>query len=225
MEQLSNKNAGLIHWVARRYLRLCAMDRAAEYEDLVQAGHIGLWKAAETYQRDAGKSWSVWAGWYIAREMRRALSSALRPVCVSLDAPIGDEDGDTLHDLKADESIPDSDEALLRAEVCRAVREAVERLPEDMGASVRAHRLEGVPCAALAEAAGVSADSIRKDIQKGLRLLRRDKELRALALDEQTNFYSHKSARQFQSDWTSTVEAAVLWREAKGGGSTLRRNR
>ena len=217
MESLSRENAGLIRLIARRYRRLCELDRAADLEDLIQAGHIGLWKAAETFDPNGGKTWTTWAGFYIRREMRALLgvASARRRAdlgAVSTSTPFySDEpDGETIGDMLADESLPDADEQLLRDEVRDTVRAAVERLPGRVRTSVRESKLHGVTYAALAAEEGVSLNAIRQDVVKGLRALRRDKTL--IRLNMETRYYMHKGVNAYNRDWTSVTEGAALWR-------------
>lgn len=226
MEKLSRENSGLIYTVARRFLRLCALDRAADLEDLMQAGHIGLWKAAETFDPTSGKSWAGWAAWHISVEMqaltgvrttrRRADLSA-----ASLNAPLvsGEADGDTLGDMIADESLPDALEGLLRAEARQEMRAAVHRLPDLERAVITGHSLRGISLEALGETLGRPAEDLQRAMWRGIYALRRDKALRAYMLDLETRFYAHKGVTAYNRDWTSTTEAAALWRIEHGEGT------
>ena len=217
MEQLSRQNSGLIYRIARRYAHFCQLDRAADLEDLMQAGHIGLWKAAETFSPASGKTWAGWAAWYIAGEMRALLGIAsarhrANLGAVSLNTPLDDEDGDTIGDLIADASTPDICETLTQAEARENVRAAVDRLPDRERAVIDGHKLEGVPLEDVARLLGCDLEEARRALQKGMNALRRDKALRAYWLDLETRFYAHKGVTAFNRDWTSTTEGAALWR-------------
>ena len=57
-------------------------------------------------------------------------------------------------------------------------------------------------------------EAIRRDNIKGLRMLGRDRAL--MALESGTRYYARKGVKAFQSDWTSTTEAAAIWRVEHG---------
>ena len=219
LETLSCQNAGLIRNIARRYLRLCELDRAADLEDLIQAGHIGVWKAAETFDPNGGKTWTGWAGWHIQREMRALLgvASARRRAdlgAVSLNAPLSgdDSDGDTIGDMLADKSLPDVFETMQQEQTCEAVRAAVARLEEPERAVIEGHELRELNYDALASETGEAAEVLKKTWRRGMNHLRRDMVLRNWWIDLQTDFYRHKGVRAFNADWTSVTEGAALWR-------------
>lgn len=79
---------------------------------------------------------------------------------------------------------------------------------------VRRSRLGGETLGQVAQDMGVTFQRAAQIRGKAEKALRRDKYLRALAdIDERTRYYAHKGASAFQSDHTSVVEAAVIWRE------------
>ena len=65
-ESVVEQNMGLVHTCAHRY-----KGRGVEYEDLVQAGCIGLIKAADLFDYDRGVRFSTYAVCLILGEMRR----------------------------------------------------------------------------------------------------------------------------------------------------------
>ena len=220
-DELYRQNVRLIRKIANRFRRACERDNAVDVDDLMQAGFIGLVRADKTYDATAGKSWVSWAAWYITNAikaelgMRRAVKA--RTWVTSLDAPLDADDSEsiTLADTLADDSLPEVDENLMRQEILQTIRDAVEGLKSDQQRQViRLTLLEGKRLSEAAEALHVStsrASQIRKD---GMRALRTDCALRSLAdLDERTRFMAYKGVEAFNRDWTSTVEAAVLWRE------------
>ncbi|MBR3505330.1 MAG: sigma-70 family RNA polymerase sigma factor [Clostridia bacterium] len=222
LEALSKANHGLICLIARRYLRLCELNRAADLEDLIQAGHIGVWKAAETFDPNGGKTWAGWAGWHIQREIRALLgvASARRRAdlgAVSLNAPLSgdDPDGDTIGDMIADESLPDACEAMQREQTRETVRAAVARLEGPERAVIEWHELHGLSYGALAAETGEAAEALKRAGRRGMNHLRQDMALRAYWLDLQTNFYARKGVRAFNTSWSSVVEDAALRRIGK----------
>lgn len=65
-EKVVEENMGLVHTCAHRY-----KGRGIEYDDLVQAGCIGLIKAADLFDYDRGVRFSTYAVCLILGEMRR----------------------------------------------------------------------------------------------------------------------------------------------------------
>lgn len=65
-EEVVQQNMGLVHSCAHRL-----KGRGIEYEDLVQAGCIGLMKAADAFDRERGVLFSTYAVPVILGEMRR----------------------------------------------------------------------------------------------------------------------------------------------------------
>ena len=221
-EEIYAQNQGLLHMMARRYARMCELDRAVSEEDLIQAGAIGLIRAAQTYDEGGGKSWVAWAVWHIKREIESILGlragrfTRADTGADSLDRPLdpGDIDSATLGDALADEDAADPDEALLLEELRQGVREAVSRLrDEGERQAVRLCRLEGHSYREAAADMGVSAQRAYRLCDRACVNLARDRRLRELAdIDERTRFYAHKGVAAFNRDWTSVTEGAALWR-------------
>lgn len=218
-ETLFMDNKGLIWRIARRYEYFCRQSGAVDLDDLLQVGFLGLVQAHATYDAAAGKSWASWAWWYVDNAMRDALGlrtcngrAALETI--SMDAPLDDEEGATLGDMQADPTLPDPDESLLRQEMQATVRAAVDALPEGSRAAITLTVMQSMTRAEAAQALHISPDQLRRDIDKAMRCLRLDRQLRALALlEDGTPYWACKGIRAFERDWTSTVEAAVLWRD------------
>ena len=218
--ELYERNTGLLFTLARRYR---GIDNAVDTDDLIQAGFLGLLAAVDAWEPEKG-AWSTIAHWNVQRAMRQAvgINSTRRRAhlgAVPLDEPIpGSEDGDTTRaDLLADESLPEADEDLLRAEIVATVRGAVDAIPDARQAvAVRLRHLEGRTGQQVGDMLGCSRERVRQLERDGFKALRRDKRLRALMrayhLDEGTRFYAHKGVTAFNSDWTSVTEGAVLWR-------------
>ena len=210
-EQLYADNHRLIRRIAHRYGYACSRNAAVDADDLLQSGFIGLVQAQATFDPNAGKSWAGWAGWYIENAMRDALGlRAKRIETVSLDAPASDDpEGVSLGDLQPDTATADPLETLLQDERTQAVRAAVDALPEGPRAAVTLTKLQCLQRDQAAAALGIAPDQLRRDLQKGMRLLQKNRRL----LDLETDFYAHKGIRAFRIDHTSTVEAAVIRRE------------
>lgn len=221
--ELYERNIGLLHMIARRYLGACARDRAVDIDDLMQAGFLGLLSATDAWEPDRG-AWSTCATFHIRRAMASAVGLVgtrvrLHLGAMSLDAPIpgGDGEGASPLDMLAAGGLPDLDEDLLRGEIVRTVRAAVDAIPNAGQAEViRLRGIDAMTLTATGRRMGCSPDRVRTFERQGLNALRRDKDLRQLMkayyLDQDTRFYAHKGVTDFMSDWTSTTEAAALWR-------------
>ena len=69
-DDLICQNIGLVHSCARRFI-----GRGIEYDDLFQAGCMGLVKAADGFEEERGLRFSTYAVPMIAGEIRRFLRS------------------------------------------------------------------------------------------------------------------------------------------------------
>ena len=223
-EELYRDNVRLLQYLAGKYAPACALNRAVDVDDLVQAGFFGLIRAKETFDESRGKTWAGWAAWHVKREFEKALGmregrfASADAGAVPLDQPLfnkGEEQETTRGDLLKDESLPEADEGLLRGEIVRTVRARVDALEDEWGREiVRRSRLGGETLGHVAQDMGITFQRAAQIRGKAEKALRKDRYLRALTdIDERTRYHAHKGASAFQSDHTSVVEAAVIWRE------------
>ena len=210
-EQLFEANRGLVWILARRYAERCTA--SVDVEDLFQAGFFGLVRASETFEEGRG-AWSTWAAYYIRNAMRDALGRhRSEPEIMSLDAPIDGTDDITLGDAIADTSAPLPEVEAVLSDRQRQVRAAVDALNRDEIRYVISRKyFDGKTYGEIAGEMGVSTDRVAQLAAQGRKKLSKDRHLKAY-LDEYTPFYRHKGVAAFNRDWTSTTEAAVLWRE------------
>lgn len=215
-DQLYRDNVGLIRMWRNRYAPMC--NATCDRDDLMQAGFLGLVRAAATWEPDRG-SWSAWASFYIRNAMKHALGLRSKHVpTVSLDAPLfGDEGASTLMELIADENAPSVPEAAEHAAIRAAVREAVAAIGDDRSrGAVECIYLRGMSRSATSDRLGIPASNLGNLLHKGLAALAKDRKLRAAILDDETLFCTYKGVKAFMRDLTSTTEAAVIWRENYG---------
>ena len=137
---------GLVIYMANKYLPLC--DAATDFDDLVQAGRLGIMRAMATYEPGKG-AFSTWAVFHIKYEFRQLLPR-MRPI--SLDAEVG-EDGVPLVDLLPGKG-EGPDKRMERQAVQETVRERVGMLPQAQRQAVILHDLEGRSMQETAEACG-----------------------------------------------------------------------
>ena len=163
--------------IVRRYTPTSSVD----VDDLLQCAFLGVRAAA--FAHDGRHAFLSLIAWAIRRECRHALSLDRRrePDCVSYDAPMGDdpEDGSFL-DGYADESLPESSEALELEELRRDVQEAVSALPDRQQGIIRQHYFGGLTLEEIAKDQGVTRERIRQIEEKGFERLRKDRILRTI---------------------------------------------
>lgn len=222
MEELARQNRGLIYQIALGYRWACDLDRATDLEDLMQAGTLGVWAAAQSFDPDGGKSWASYAAWFIKREMRALLgiASTRRRAdlgAVSLSAPVsgGDPDGPAIEETIADETLPEIDAGALAWDERRQVREAVDRLKDDrQRRAIMARFFAGQSQAEIGAAMGITAQRVSEIIRAGFRTLRQDRRLREIAeIEARTPYYVKIGIRRFNTTMTNAPEYAALWRE------------
>lgn len=210
-ERLCRYLAGRARWIAE-------LDPAIGLDDLTQTAFIGLVRAAETYNADAGKSWAGWAAWHVKHELRKLLgwSNPNSPPpatvgAVSLDAPIGDDEGATRLDTLSDDSTPDAMDGVYAGELRAALTEAVQRLEiEHAGEVLRCRYRDGLTVAETAEQTGMSAGEVKSIQDRSLRRLLYDRKLkRAVTVWDALPTYSVGVAAFKQ--YGSQTERAAQW--------------
>jgi len=158
LEALIRRHEGLVHVVLRRQAR-----GGVGYEELLQAGRIGLWQAVLHFDPHRGVAFSTYAGVAIERWIWRAVACANRPQGWAL--PPEPPDPRQM-----------AEENLWQAEVHSALAEAVSRLPKRLRqVIVAAYGLDGEPprtLIAIGQRFGVSREMARIWRNDALLLLR-----------------------------------------------------
>lgn len=226
-EQVILDNRGLVAWAAKRYAGALAKDSAVEYEDLLQAGFMGVLRASETYSKQTTVSWAKWALMYIRREIHRLIGwrdgrfVKAHTGALSLDAPLGDETEElTGLDLLPDDGPPVDARVMVEADE-KVIRDCVASLKDDrQRAVVERWKLGTESQAQVAKTLGVSSQAVSQLWKKARLALKRDQRLQALVyVDDMTPYYCRVTVSQFNTTNTSAVERAVLVRMRLGGDS------
>lgn len=212
------QDLGLVIFIAKKYLPYC--DRASDFDDLLQAGHLGMLCAKATYQPDKG-SWATWAVFHMQNEMRAAIGfrgAKIRPErgAVSIDAPIT-EDGFTLLDTLEAGPV-DLQEGIDREQFCQIVRKRVNALKNEQRLAVALVDLGGLTYTAAAEVSGSTLTKIRTAQQRAYGALHRDPMMRDLAEAYVLwrRSYEYCGLQAFRHGWISrTEEEAFLLLESK----------
>lgn len=208
--------AKLAGYWSMRYSWAVRLRNDLDIEDLRQAAYLGILRANREYKKDMGGFVTV-AGFYARNEIRELLgirAGKLPPVMESLDERLNDETEETRLDLLEDESIPESDAALLEEERRQAVRDAVNRLREDQRAVISSRFFEGLTYRETAEKMAIPEDKAVRLYNSAKMNLRRDHFLKVLAeVDKRTPFFLQVNPNRFNSTFTSAVEEIVFIRE------------
>jgi RNA polymerase primary sigma factor len=137
-QKMVRHNLGLVVAVARKQ-RLGAV----RLEDVIQEGNIGLMRAVDKFDPAMGTRFSTYAGWWIRAFVGRYLKearSSVRPKAgtvalpdLSLDAPVGDEEGSPSHLDQTEDVRPGPEDVLLSSRHDRRVRESLSRIRDRVG--------------------------------------------------------------------------------------------
>lgn len=211
--------AAFSQWVYKlvnQYRGIVSQRPDIDMEDLEQAGKLAILQAQKTYQAEKC-SFLTWSGYYIKTAIHNALSlrkvsSSPETGLLSLDASIQGADGITLASMIPDDH-PTREEELIeqaeREEVAEAVRDAVGRLKANrIREAVQRIWLDGQDKKTAAEQMGITIGSLRMYDKTGRDALRLDKRLQKLVYPS-----FNVGLTKYRSTLTSSVEAAVLWRE------------
>ncbi len=158
IEQALHRHEGLIHAVIRR-----EGSGSLTYEEALQAGRIGLWRAILNYDPARGTAFSTYAWVAIRRHIHRAATQAVGdPRCQLLPCPPC--------------RTPDLDERLEQALIHEVLFTLLSQLPHRLGLVIVArYGLDGHPPRALRQLGsqlGLSHERIRQLEQEALAWLR-----------------------------------------------------
>lgn len=231
-EELIRQYEPLLWKLSGRYGRILEKLPDVDRDDLMQAGRMVIFRCQSEYDPTQASFLS-----FIYDRCRAAMRNvigfrqdgSLPPLPTSLDKPIpGSEDEFTMLDTIPDphpgpeEVVTDAEE---RAEISKAVRDAVERLEnERQREAVRRIWLDEQPRTAAAEAMGITTNQLNTLDCSARRKLRQDSRLGYYYMP-----FFKVGPKAFQNTWTSAVEKSVLWlesfreKEAQASGDSFRK--
>jgi RNA polymerase sigma factor (sigma-70 family) len=171
--ELVSFNVRLAVSIAKRF-----QDRGLPLADLVQAGLVGVDRAARKFDPERGYKFSTYATWWVRKEIQRAIDANGKraPATVSLDYVHGIDGDESLVSRVADPHAPDPAEAL--PEDARELRRVLGELTElqrdvvelrfgfrgdSLSISEVAERLK-VPASAVTQAQRQALDHLRSQL-------------------------------------------------------------
>lgn len=190
-----------------------------EVEDLYQSGYLALVAAVDTYDPTAGRSFISWLALALKTAFAEAGSyrsskQARDPLhrAGSVDMPVSEDNDTAIVDLIADpdaaQGFQDAEDRVYREQLRGALEKALDELPARQGDTLRRRFYQSQSLREIAAAEGVYPEAVRQWQEKGLRALRRRRELQQF-VETRTPYYGHWGARTGER----TTEMIVLKRE------------
>jgi len=196
-----------------------------EFEDLYNSGFLALVNAANGYDFNAGRSFISYRALHLRNVFNEAAGTRgykrkMDPLhkAISLYAHVaGDEENITIEDTIADlqDHYTEAEERIYTEQLRFALEKAINELPLQQQAVLRAYFFEGEDFEAIGNDVGMSASCTRRISQNALQRLRCksiSNELQTY-LEDRTDYYEKVGVKEFQHTGTSAVEKLVLRRE------------
>lgn len=160
--------------------------------DIKQAAYEGFLTAIKAYNPQKGYKFNTYLPYSVKRVVRNLIGSTNRSekdllnIAESLDCPISEDNNAELSEIIPDEaaSVPFDD--IERTDVCRVVREEVEKLPKQEWQAIKSIYFDNMTQKETGAVMGVSSERVRHCKIRGLRALRMSRVIRELYNDSIT---------------------------------------
>ena len=223
LERLWEAVRGLAAWKAKQMLTVLEGKRGVTLDDFMQEGFLALVDAVQTFDPASGAKFSTWFLIHLKKQFWELLGlrtekQSKDPINTdfSLDAPIGDEDGDIWIEIIADphgqDAMIDAENLLWQEQLRATVSMVTQDLPEDQQEILYRRFWLGQT---YAEAGDGDAGIARNAESKALRRLRRPDKSKHLRPIVDFNFYAGTGLGSFRSSGLSVQERYLMWREAR----------
>jgi RNA polymerase primary sigma factor len=137
-EELVRRHLPLVVGIARKQIR-----GALRLDELVQEGNLGLLRAVEKFDPNAGTRFATYAVWWIrayvwkylkqARSSVRPKSGTVATSDLSLDSPIGDDDADSSYLDRVEDDGPGTEDRYASAESASQLRGSLAKVRGRIG--------------------------------------------------------------------------------------------
>lgn len=144
LEYIINTYKNIVRLRARKFFLI-----GGDYEDLIQEGTIGLFKAIRDYNPAKNTSFTTFAELCIRRQLYTAIKSANRKKhlllndSLSLDFPVEENDNKNLSDIYADQSIMSPDEIMESEEKLNEINKIIDTMLSPLEKTVIEMYLDG----------------------------------------------------------------------------------
>lgn len=199
MAKAGNEDALLVLWernwpfyrfiMNRGHYRYMAKEnRAVDEEDLKQAAFLGVFRGVGYYDPVKGLGWLTVAKYFVQNECMKLLGFSGRPrkehyQSVSLSAPIynsSESESRTVGDMLVDVTLPELTDRIEEQDAKKAIRAALEKLPQKEAAVVRECILTGHSIENAAKTCQLSVHQVRKYTESAIMRLGKNKDLQFL---------------------------------------------
>lgn len=209
----------LVCKVANRYKPFLAQEGYCGFDDLVQAGRIGLLTAQKRYVPSDMK-FQNFAWNFINAEIKKAIGYTdcltKAPVLpVYADQPLTAETEDTILDFIPDESNETSDEIIDRMDRAEAVHEAVDKLCDSQKEIIDLHFFQNKEIPEIAQITGMDNRKVSTTQHTAILKLQNDKKLMHRIMNGRDPYSVHVGVGQYNTTWTSATELGVIIRERR----------
>lgn len=197
----------LLYKILRSKTKSLPLPNYINQEDLEQEMYFALCKAAQAYDDTKPYSFNTYLNYSVMNVLREILPD-MRIRETSYNQTATDSEGNETEfiDLMADEYAAERFENVELTDLQRQVRQAVAELPDNERQAITLHELRGITYAQIAEKSGLSTEMVRERSRKGLRILRRNKEL--------FNLYG-EFERHYSKDEINYIKAQSLWQHSE----------
>lgn len=223
IESLWNNVERLIRMLAKKFIILHNRQHD-DVEDYVQSGYLAMIKAINSYDPGEGVLFTTHLSSYLRNEFNEVaqIRSVYRGafkisnVAVSIETPIADglNLGDTIQDPK--DYFEDPVNIIYQEQLHRTLESILQEIPEEYSGVIRERFWENNTIEQIAEKHHCKAEKVKKQHDKGMRMMRHYKYRKRLTPYEKdflTPFYRRVGLGTFNTTGLSSVEEIVMIRQ------------
>lgn len=214
---------GLVAWKARPILFALEGKRGVTLDDFMQEGYLAVVEAVESYDPEAG-AFSTWLMFYLKKRFCELLGFRTErkrndPINTtrSLDAPIGDDDGDIwleiVPDPAGETALRDVEDRLWREQLRATVAMVMEDLPDQQQEVLHRRFWRNQNSDEIGAGMGISVNQTRNEEGKAIRRLRRWDHAKHLRPFVDFSFYTGTGLGAFRRTGSSIQERYLIAQE------------